>query len=326
MTTLLTPGAAPETAGAETQALSIGSTALTNGARGRRAEPRPERAPIRPGGGHEALSFVSSAFTMIALICLWFVLQVLVLSGYSAERDQQLLYAQLRTELAEATAPTGPVVPAGDPVALLSIPRLGLQQVVVEGTASGDLFAGPGHRRDTVLPGQQGVSVVYGKASTYGKPFADLERLRPGDRVITQTAQGETEFKVDGIRRAGDSLAALPAGAARLTLVTAQGQGRLGALRPGETVYVDATAAQAMPVPAGRPTAIPEAEKPMAGDTSALPMLALALAALGALTLGIVTARQRWSGALVWVIATPVVIALAWFSTDTVMRLLPNLM
>ena len=66
--------------------------------------------------------------------------------------------------------------PVGEPVALLSIPRLGISQVVVEGTASGDTLAGPGHLRDTVLPGQVGTSVVYGRAATYGAP---VRRTRP---------------------------------------------------------------------------------------------------------------------------------------------------
>ncbi len=43
------------------------------------------------------------------------------------------------------------------------------------------------------------------------------------------------------------------------------------------------------------------------------------------MTLGVVAARQRWSTVLVWVVASPLVLALSWASTDVVMRLLPNL-
>ncbi|WP_180936053.1 hypothetical protein [Nocardioides ungokensis] len=56
-----------------------------------------------------------------------------------------------------------------------------------------------------------------------------------------------------------------------------------------------------------------------------MPLLALDLALLLALTLGVIAARQRWSTALVWVVASPLAIALSWASTDVVMRLLPNL-
>ncbi|NHA00350.1 hypothetical protein G5V59_10155 [Nocardioides sp. W3-2-3] len=59
-------------------------------------------------------------------------------------------------------------------------PRLDVEQVVVEGTAPGDLFAGPGHLRSTVLPGQAGTSLVYGRAATYGGPFGRLDEPARG--------------------------------------------------------------------------------------------------------------------------------------------------
>jgi sortase A len=64
----------------------------------------------------------------------------------------------------------------------------------------------------------------------------------------------------------------------------------------------------------------------LAHDNGALPLLVLCLGLLLALTLGMVSARQRWSAVRVWVVASAPAIALAWFTTDVVMRLLPNLM
>ena len=49
--------------------------------------------------------------------------------------------------------------------------------VVVEGTTPGEPDAGPGHLRDTPLPGQAGVSVVFGRRATFGAPFASLPQL-----------------------------------------------------------------------------------------------------------------------------------------------------
>ena len=292
----------------------------------RRAAPRPRTArPPQPS--EEAGALLSSALTMLALVCLWAAVQMLLLGGLSQQRAQDLLHAEFRTQLAGATAPVGPVVPPGDPVAFVTIPTIGLEQVVVEGTASGDLLAGPGHRRDTVLPGQAGASVVYGRAATYGGPFARLGELRPGDVVTVVMAQGELDLTVEGVRRAGDPLPQpLDQGAARLTLVTAGGEGRFAALRPNETLYVDAVADEGFPAPAGRAIAVPESEQAMAADTTALPLLVLCLALLVALTLGVVAARQRHPAALVWVVACPLALALSWATTDVVMRLLPNLL
>ncbi len=263
---------------------------------------------------------------MVALVCLWTVLQLLVLGGLSHDRAQQFLYGEFRQQLAGSVAPVGPVVPVGDPVALMRIPAIGMEQVVVEGTASGDLLVGPGHRRDTVLPGQQGVSLVYGRGGTYGAPFGDITELVEGDVIVVVSGQGETRYSVTGVRRSGDPVPLPPVeGEGRLTLVTAEGSGRLAGLTADTTVFVDASSPDAFPAPPGRPTAVPESEQAMASDPGALPLLALCLALLVALTLAVVAARERWSLTVVWIVASPLAIAAAWLTTDTVMRLLPNL-
>lgn len=263
---------------------------------------------------------------MVALLCLWVLAHLLVFGNVSHARSQDLLYERFRTELAGLTAPVGPVVPPGDPVAILRIPVLGVEEVVVEGTAAGDLFAGPGHKRNTVLPGQAGVSLVYGRSTTYGAPFGRIGELLPGDLIQLVTAQGEIDLQVDGIRRDGDPLPQpLAEGATRLTLVTAEGGGRFGALAAGEAVYVDAETGEGFPAPGGVPPVVPDSEEALERGTEALPMLCLCLALLTALTGAVIAAVQRWDGVLVWVIATPVAIALCWATTDAAMRLLPNL-
>jgi sortase A len=316
------------------------STVVSGG--GRRVAPAPDpkqrvrlpapKAPLTRD--QERLVLISSVLTMVAIVSVWSLFQMLMLGRLSEDRSQGLLYPEFRHELAAQTAPTGPTtvdadgktvnVAPGEPVALVSAPKIGLSQVVVEGTASGDLLAGPGHRRDTVLPGQEGTSLVYGRATTYGGPFGKVEDLRRGDHIYVVVGQGRLDFTVLGVRYDGDPLPpAAAAGKARLVLTTAEGL-RWG-MSPGRAVYVDAEAPKAFPAPTGRPTAVPEPELAMQTDSGALPLLVLCLAGLVAVTLGVIAARQRWSAALVWVVATPVVIALSWGTTDVVMRLLPNL-
>lgn len=305
------------------------TTVLDRPSRASRPAPA-SRPPVRPPARQgDAWSVVSTTSLMVCLLAGWMLLQLLHLGALSHDRAQAELYDRFRAELAAGTAPIGPVTEVGAPVALLSIPRLGMQEVVTEGTASGDLLDGPGHLRNTVLPGQRGTSAVLGRASTYGAPFADLGRLAPGDRIEVTTAQGVTPFEVIGVRRAGDPLPQpRPEQAARLVLVSGESSGsRLPALSPDGVVYVDAEAEEALPTPPGLPRAVPEAEQAMGTETAAaLPLLTLCLGALLALALGGVAARQRFRAGLVWVVWVPLLVAAAWVTTDVAMRLLPNLL
>jgi sortase A len=292
-----------------------------------------EVRPIRPGEPAETLYLVSSACTIVVLVCVWMLLQMLVLGRVSEARAQHLLYAEYRTEVATETAPSGALdyngkpVAEGSPVALLTIPVLHLQDVVVDGTASGDLLDGPGHLRTTPLPGNTGTSLLMGRSTTYGAPFARITSLRPGDRIGVTGAQDTTTYTVKDVRRAGDPIPPPPAGksAGRLILATSDGSGPLAVLRPHDVVYVDADTQKAYP---SGPvyTTVPAAEKAMQSDPAAWPLLVLFLAFVAALVLAVSIARRRLPAALVWLVASPVAIALAWAVTDQVMRLLPNLM
>jgi sortase A len=293
-----------------------------------RAGVRPRKPPPPRPETPRGAAIAITAMLVVASLCGWFLLQVLVLSGLEESRAQTVLYSQLREQLAAQTAPTGGAIEPGNPVAVLTIPTLGLQQVVVEGTASGDLQAGPGHRRDTVLPGQAGVSIVYGRAATYGGPFRSVTTLRPGDGIRVTTGQGEFVYRVDGIRRAGDPTpATLASGGGRLTLVTVEGNGVFAAVAPTDTVYVDAILqSDAVAGPVGRPGAVPEAEKALESDSSVLPQLAIALQGL-LLAVGFaVVLRTRLPGRVTWILTVPVLVALAWAVVDAAVQLLPNLL
>jgi sortase A len=294
---------------------------------------RPVRQ-IRPGEAGETLYLVSSACTIVVLVCVWTLLQVLVLGRLSEERAQHLLYNEYRTQLATETAPTGALdydgkpVPEGSPVALLSVPAIGLHDVVVvDGTASGDLLEGPGHLRSTPLPGNAGTSLVMGRATTYGGPFARIPYLARGDTISVLGAQGPVTYTVTDVRRAGDPIPPAPTGpaAGRLILASADAPGTVSALRPHGVVYVDADTAKAFPSGPVYP-AVPQAELAMQHDPTALPLLVLLLALVAGLVLAVSAARRHLRDALVWLVAAPVAIALAWAVTDQVMRLLPNLM
>ena len=126
-----------------------------------------------------------AAFVMLFVVSVSLLLELFVVSNLQQRAAQQRMFDALRTDLASGTAPIGPydaedrVLPLGTPVAFLEIPELGLRQVVGSGTTAGVLFGGPGHRRDTPLPGQQGTSLVMGRRAAFGGPFCG-NRPPPG--------------------------------------------------------------------------------------------------------------------------------------------------
>jgi sortase A len=78
----------------------------------------------------------------------------------------------------------------GDAIGRLVVPRLDVRMVVVEGTRSADLSRGPGHYRNTSLPGSGAVVAIAGHRTTYGHPFLHIDDLEPGDRISLQMPYG----------------------------------------------------------------------------------------------------------------------------------------
>jgi sortase A len=206
---------------------------------------------------------------------------------------------------------------------MLEAPRAGLRHLmVVEGTTSGDLEAGPGHRRDSPLPGQAGTSFVMGRSRTFGAPFARIGALRKGDPITVKTGEGTFKFSVEAVRRPGDSLSVFDTGAARLTLVTSEPT--KGGAR--QILYVDATLkGAAQPESAGRPASIPVAERQMQGDRRAFLPVVLWLAAMVIVVVTGSVARLRWGLRQTVVVGLPLVVASAWGVAEASMHLLPNL-
>ena len=79
------------------------------------------------------------------------------------------------------------------PVARLRQPRLGIDQVVLHGASGRVLAFGPGHVVGSSRPGDAGNVVISGHRDTH---FRWLAELRPGDRLLLETGQGQREFRV----------------------------------------------------------------------------------------------------------------------------------
>lgn len=265
----------------------------------------------------------------LALLIVWIFVYLGFLSGFEHGHHQSALYDDVRTQLALGELPTGAPIAPGTALGVLSIPSIGLDnEVFVEGTRNEQLQKGPGHVYGSVLPGQQGVSVLAGRSLTFGAPFRHIDDLKAGAIVRVITANGTFPYRVDGVRRKGDPIPPRPTGTAgRLTLVTSlRDSGPLGAVRPADTVYVDTSLPNGTVSPGAVGTIDPGVTYLSAHvDTATLAQLVLALQLLGLVLAACAWGWNRWSRIAVWIVGTPAVIASLWIASSLTSRLLPGL-
>jgi sortase A len=239
-------------------------------------------------------------------------------SGLAANRTQDVLYSELETSLAEATVPVAGVIPDGTPLGIVEIPRLGIEQVFVEGSASEETVDGPGLKPDSVLPGQAGVSVLVGRRAAFGAPFRNLDDLRNGDRILVTTGQGEFTYLVDLVRVSDAPATEIESVPARLTLVTSD-----PAITPSRSLQVSAQLdGKALPASTGT-LATPD-DAPGSGSSGRGTALLL-WAQLLLLVTGLATwAALKYNARAVWIGAVPVLLAILWNVFENLAVLLPN--
>jgi sortase A len=112
---------------------------------------------------------------------------------------------------------TGQVV-LGSPVARLRIPRIHLDEIVLEGVGDDELNAAPGHLPGSALPGMRGNAVI---SAHRDRHFSRLDQLQLGDTISTETSQLYGAWVIVGRRIVGrDTPALFESTDATLTLTT----------------------------------------------------------------------------------------------------------
>ncbi|MFJ6652773.1 sortase [Microbacterium sp. NPDC091313] len=298
--------------------------------------PRPPRRAPRPPQSRPQLTateaLVRAIVGMVAALGIMFVANVVAFSHVQHLVSQQQLSDEFRAQLLAGTAPVSEgtfddkLLADGAPVGILEIPRLGLYEVVVEGSSSAETAQGVGHQRDSVLPGQVGVSKLLGRSAAFGGVFSGIQSLSPGDAITVRTGQGLQEFSVIGVRYAGDPTPQnLKAGESRLTLMTARGAPYI----PTGVAYVDARL-----VTTGEPrgprlttsATLSDEQKPMATDTTTVWALVFALQFLIAAEIAAVWAFRRFGAQRTWIVFVPVLLLAGFLVANQVTLLLPNLL
>jgi sortase A len=272
-----------------------------------------------PGGKQRpVLRWVIAVEALIVLFAVGFFFYLFALSSVSEQRSQAVMFKTFRGELGQALAPVGPTT-EGSPVAVLNIPQIGLRDVVVvEGTTTRDLTHGPGHVRASALPGQGGVSFIYGKAVTFGAPFAHLMQLNRGDRFTVTTGQGTATYVVESF---GTSKRPAPGDSFNRLVLETAGPG----LFPSEAVQVSADLVSKPQANPGGWPAISSEEVDMAWDSDSLIPLMLWSQALLLVVIVATLATNLWSRWPAYACAAPVIIAVLWCVYENLAASLPNL-
>jgi sortase A len=138
-----------------------------------------------------SLSLLSVGLLATAVVLLGYPLYTnLYQSRVQSRLDRQLASPELKQAYRDRT------FKIGDSLTRIKIPALDVDVVVVEGTSASALRAGAGHYPATPLPCEDGNVAIAGHRTTYGKPFANVDRLKEGDAVILETPIGSCTYEV----------------------------------------------------------------------------------------------------------------------------------
>jgi sortase A len=176
--------------------------------------------PSSPAGAvRRVVGVLGELLITCGLILLLFVAWELWWTNLEADRKQETATAQLARQFGDVVVPARPAAPAerepgaaaqrdreefGDPppatlslegstFAIMYVPRLGenFARPVTNGVGLDVLNnLGIGHYPSTQLPGEPGNFAVAAHRQTHGQVFYDIDKLREGDRLYVQTAEG----------------------------------------------------------------------------------------------------------------------------------------
>lgn len=159
------------------------------------AEAPPQGPAPRRGSSPFRVAVRSLGEIMITLgmIMLLLVIYQLYWTNIQAGRDQDAAKDNLRSSWVDGR----PI--KNNAIGIMYIERLGKkwEKPIVEGVDLDQLAKGVGHFPKSAGPGEVGNFSVAAHRATHGEPFAFLDRIQPGDRVIVETKTNWFVYVVD---------------------------------------------------------------------------------------------------------------------------------
>jgi len=301
----------------------------------------PEAAPATPDGGeHQDVTGRGQPsrrpiiFGVIAAVVVFVIAVVAVIYGIGSlvhARDQRALMTTERTAIANAAIlakaldtvklPTKPPV-VGAPVGVLAIPALTVNEVVVEGVGSTQTVSGPGHVPGTAGLGQKGNAAIVGRNAAYGGVFGRLAQLKPGDRVLTATIEGQSVYVVRRVATVAiGSLEPLyrKTHNNRLTLVTSASDIPWNS---GQAVVVTAVL-RGKPYPATPQGSRDTGQLGNSGQSGAWIELVLSVLALAVVSVGALYLYRRCTVRSAYLLSTAPLVAFTVVAAESISRIFP---
>ena len=262
------------------------------------------------------------ALVGVAGLLVLFLVYLAAFTPLTASRNQQRLANTLKGHpLTVYKLVDGHLPPEGSAVAVLQIPSIGLDQVVVSGTSAADLMNGPGLMQGSSLPGSTGNAVIAGRRVTFGAPFGGIGSVRPGTKVHVVDGAGSFTYKVTRVHEVaiGQKDVVLPTNDDRMTLVTSDSS----LVTSGRLVVQASLVGPAVGVP-NNTVSVPSYDLGLSGDPAAGGLAAmwsfLTIAFLVAAAFAVWKLRRPW---LIYLFAAPVVMLCGLFACESVARALP---
>jgi sortase A len=146
------------------------------------------------------LRFFGKTFLFAGFVLAAYLAWVLWGTGLYTRGEQETLRKDFQEAVAEADERQGgggarPL--RGNAYAILKIPAIGVNAVVIQGTELEGLKKGPGHYLKTADPWDDSGAVgIAGHRTTYGAWFWSLNELRRGDRIRLITARGTFDYEM----------------------------------------------------------------------------------------------------------------------------------
>ncbi len=82
------------------------------------------------------------------------------------------------------------------PVGRILVERLGVDEIILEGSSGEALAFGPGHEQQSAMPGSSRHVILYGHRDT---SFSFLQKLKKDDCIILEGLQGKQQYMVENM-------------------------------------------------------------------------------------------------------------------------------